>query len=324
MNAYGKLGFILLIAAGLTAISYRFTNKGLKKYYSHKYGRALEIFTNKTNYDVLFIGSSRTHTTVIPRIIDSITGLNSYNAGVDGGTLLDFKMTFDGYLVNHPAPRLLVLTIDPVSFNNVSTVYDPMQYFSFVKNPAVEKIFSSTGYSTFIMKNIPALNYIYMDDYSKNMAFAGLRGKNEIPAGEFDDKGFQSNTTLCIDPVKYKNDSSNIVPVAEQINLFQAIIDTCRSRNIQLVITYAPEYRHQFMNTIKNGETFTSLVYEKVRTNGLMFFRDDSLAMNKDSCLFRDLRHVNTTGAAAYSVILGQRLKNLQYTDSNITGFNLK
>lgn len=301
-----------MIAFVLTAASYTFTAKGLKQFYHHKYDRVKEIFTGNTNYDIVFIGSSRTHTSIIPGIIDSVTGLHSYNAGVEGGNLLDFKMTWDGYLVNHPDPKLLVLTIDPGSLNDIPTLYNPMQYFPFVrKNAVIEKVFAATGYRTFIFKYLPAFNYIYMDDYSKNMAIAGLRGKSEIEPGDFEDKGYLSNTYLCVDPVKYKFDSSYIDPVEKQVNRLQAIIDTCRNRNIQLMITYAPEYKYQFLGTIKNAGTFTNLMYEKLNANKLLFYRDDSLAMNTDSCLFRDLRHVNKPGAKTYSIILGQRINNL-------------
>ena len=272
MNTYLKIFFILLIASVLTAVSYKFTSKGLSKYYHHKHERVIEIFTGYTKYDILFIGSSRTHTAIIPKIIDSITGLSSYNAGVDGGIMLDFKMTFDGYLLNHPSPALLVLTIDPASFNRTDTIYDPIQYFPIVgKNDAVKKVFAKMDYSTFILKYIPALSYIYMDDNSKSMALAGLWGKSEILPGEFEDKGYLSNTDNCLDPVKYRKDSSNIAPVLSRINMFQAIIDICKSKNIQLIITYAPEYRYRFEGTIRNFNTFTDLMYEKVNANRLLF-----------------------------------------------------
>jgi|CXWL01.1.fsa_nt_gi hypothetical protein len=313
MNTYLKIALIFLLAFGLTIITYKFTEEGLEKYNNHRHPRLTEIFVNKTGYDILFIGSSRTHTTIVPSVIDSIAAMTSYNAGMEGGGFLDFKMTFDGYLLNHPNPRFLFLTIDPTSFEQSKTVYNPVQYFPFVKrNSSIEKTFSSTGYRTFLIKNLPLFNFVYMDDYSKNNALAGLRGKSEIPDGEFQDKGYLSNSYDCVDPVKYRKDSIVLSPVANCLNMFQAIIDSCRNRNIKLVITYAPEYRYHFQKSIKNFEAFTDLLYGKVNANRLLFYRDDSLSMNTDSCLFRDVRHVNTPGAIAYSKILGQRIKSLK------------
>lgn len=312
MNAYLKIAVIFFVGIFLTAVSYKFTEKGLTKYYNHRYPRLTEIFAKNTHYDILFIGSSRTHTTIIPSIIDSCTGLSSFNAGVEGGGLLDFKMTLDGYLQNHPGPRLLVLTIDPTSFEYSSSLYNPVQYFPFVKkNSSISNALSSTGYRTFLIKHFPFFNFIYMDDYLKNNALAGLRNSTEMADGEFQDKGFLSNTDHCVDLTKYTKDTLTLSPAADRIEMFQAIADTCNKRNIKLVITYAPEYRHQFKRIIKNFSTFTSVLYDKSNENRLLLYRDDSLGMNTDSCLFRDVRHVNTPGAVAYSTIIGQRIKTL-------------
>lgn len=296
---------------GLTVLAYRLTEKGLGKYYIHRNPRLTEIFVNNTGYDILFIGSSRTHTTIIPSIVDSCTGLSSYNAGAEGGGLLDFKMTFDGYLQKHPAPRLLVLTIDPTSFESSKSVYNPVQYLAYVKkNSSIEKTLSASGFRTWLINYFPALNFVYMDDYSKNNAIAGLMGKTEMVDGEFQDKGFLSNSIKCVDMGRYV-DRITLSPEKERIEMFQAIADTCRNRNIKLVITYAPEYKSHFRDLVSNFTVFTEVVYEKVKKNGLLFFRDDSLDMNTDSCLFRDVRHVNTPGAMVYSRIMAQRIKTL-------------
>lgn len=226
--------------------------------------------------------------------------------------MLDYKMTLDGYLINHPPPKLLVLTIDPAAFSHIPTLFDPMQYFLVAKkNEVVAKTLSSTGYKSFILKYIPALSYIYMDDYSKSKALAGLRGQIEITEGEFEDKGYLSNSNKCLDLLRYRGDSSDIRLDTARIKMFQSIVDTCKKKGIALILTYAPEYRGEFAATIRNFKAFTDLMDEKVKTNDLFFYRDDSLEMNKDSCFFRDIRHVNIAGSIEYSKILGQRLKTL-------------
>jgi hypothetical protein len=314
MNTYLKIFFILLIGILLTAFSYKFVRKGMDKYYCHKDKRLTEIFTAKANYDLLFLGSSRTHTTIVPGIIDSITGLTSYNAGVEGGSMLDFKMTLEGYLINHPPPIVIILTIDPGTFTYVSTVFDPMQYLKVSKtNKVVKKTLQSIGYNTFILQYIPMFNYIYMDDYSKSRAIAGLKGQTEIPAGDFEDKGYLSNSNSCLDAVRYRRDTGRINIDSSGINLFQSIIYTCKKRKISLILTYAPEYKNEFSGTITNFEEFIAFMDKKAKENNLLFYRDDTLSMNNDSCFFRDVRHVNKQGSFAYSKILGNRLLGLRH-----------
>ena len=126
--------FTFLLSLG----AYIIIDQGLNKFYIHKEERLNEIFKNDTNHDILFIGSSRTHTTINPKIVDSICNSNSYNAGVEGGNLLEFKMTWDAYLENHPAPRVLVLTLDINSFDLSRKFFNYTQYFSYLNNTQIK------------------------------------------------------------------------------------------------------------------------------------------------------------------------------------------
>src|SRR5687767_14372588 len=105
--------FLLVFLAGLV-VTFAFTwlvSKGHKQYFRHSVAQVEEIYNDKDFYDIVYIGSSRTHTTINPAIVDSITGLRSYNAAVEGGNLYEFKMNFDGYLQSHPQPKMVVLTL---------------------------------------------------------------------------------------------------------------------------------------------------------------------------------------------------------------------
>lgn len=285
-------------------------SKGLEKYYVHKYNRVGEMFRDTTGYDILFVGSSRTHTTVFPRVIDSVTGKTSYNTGVDGGGMFDFKMTLDAYLAVHPAPSMVVMTIDPNSFNGDEVLFDPMQYFPVIKNNRVlDSTFSTLGYKTFVIKYLPWFSFIYLDDYSKNIAIDGFRGKKDLTPGEFENRGYRTNTNNCLDPSLHRKDSNLIKPNPALVKLFQSMLDTCKVRNIPVMLTFAPEYRHEFSGTFKNIEVFNHLIDSISNRNGLTFYRDDNLDFITDSCLFRDIKHVNTEGGIIYSRILGNRLK---------------
>jgi hypothetical protein len=311
MNTYIKIVSIFILGLTLTVISYDIMNKGLKNYYVHKYSRVYEMFADSSKYDILFIGSSRTHTTISPLIIDSITGKSSYNTGVDAGGIFDFKSTLDAFLLVHPNPSLVVVTIDPNSFNGESALFDPMQYFPVVtKNKVLENAIAQSGYKTFIIKYIPWLNFIYLDDYTKNIAVSGLRGKKELDKGEYGYKGYRTNSNACIDPVLNRKDSVELKPNPALIKMFQSIIDTCNRRKIKIMLTFAPEYKHEFSGTFKNIGVFNNLIDSLTKINGLKIYREDNLDLNRDSCLFRDIKHLNTPGSILYSRILAERIKN--------------
>jgi hypothetical protein len=172
---------------------------GYQNYYVHRESRLKEIFVSDTRYDIVFIGSSRTHTSINPEIVDSITGCSSYNAGVEGGNLLEFLMTFKGYLVHHPSPKLLVLTIDANSFSLQRKFFNYLQYFTVLENRVVDSTLSSNGVNTFIPKYLPVMRLVKYDEMTRSQVINGLRGAKELQKNQFDYKGYLSNTDNCTD-----------------------------------------------------------------------------------------------------------------------------
>src|SRR5215204_4792803 len=89
---------------------------GYNRYYSYDYKHINEIVNGRTANDILFIGSSRTVHHINPKLIDSITGMRSYNAGVDGANLVEMSLIFKSYLNSHPPPKILFIDLSISSF----------------------------------------------------------------------------------------------------------------------------------------------------------------------------------------------------------------
>jgi hypothetical protein len=85
MQPYLRIIFVLAISGLVCWLVYIPLSKGMDRYYWHVQEHCAEVFESKAPHDILFIGSSRTHRSIDPRIIDSICGTNSFNAGVEGG-----------------------------------------------------------------------------------------------------------------------------------------------------------------------------------------------------------------------------------------------
>lgn len=316
MNNYLKITLTLLLAAVLLGTFSVFFERGQKKYHIHKYNRIHEIFGGKKAYDILFLGSSRTHTTIYPKIIDSVTKLKSFNAGAEGGNLYEFKLTLDGYLVHHDPPKLVVVTLDAISFDLDRLMFFPMQYFASLDNLAVREAFrNNTNYQYFILKYLPLLRSVYCDDYTKNLALKGLAGQNEISQqGAFEYAGFLSNGYQCVDTQamnrSYKEQYLKIQNKA--VSLLQSIIQTCRRNNLTLIFTYAPEYRYKLQKSFVNFYEFIDMVNKFSKHDSIPFYRDDSLSLCKDPCFFSNYGHVNVYGAFAYSKVLGERILEMK------------
>src|SRR5919197_2165224 len=68
-----------------------------------------------TGADVLVLGSSRARNHVDPAVLREELSSSEFNAGVAGHDFLYAMMLFDLWRRAHPAPRAIVLNVDPVS-----------------------------------------------------------------------------------------------------------------------------------------------------------------------------------------------------------------
>lgn len=309
MNIYYRFLFIFILSfAGIFLCSGIIRNQ-LKKFRTHTTERLTEILYNDTDYDILFIGSSRTHTSINPKIVDSVVNCSSYNAGVEGGNLLEFKMTFDAYLINHPPPKYLVLTLDLYSFNLQRPFFNYTNYLDFLDNKIIDSTLCVNDHNTTLFKILPFAKIAEYDDFSKGNALKALINKeNEIKAGEFQYKGYLSNSIIGI--------IENNIQLPQKVNYaisktslkyLKDIITTCKSNNIFLFFTYAPEYKFKLQNNITNKSQIFNEIKNISNVNKILFFRDDSLSICNDSTLFANVGHLNTLGATKYSKVLADR-----------------
>jgi hypothetical protein len=286
-----------------------FVRTGLHKYNNHSTARLTEILENTTYYDILFIGSSRTHTTINPRIIDSICKVSSYNAGIEGGNLFEFKMTYNAFLQNHPSPKLLILTIDLSSFNLQKKFFNYTQYFPFLNNRVIDSSLSNNGHNTMTQKIVPFLSIVDFDDYSRSNAIKGLTGEGaQIAEGEFQYKGYLSNTNNFISSIKTSRAVSQIAVGEDAINDLRDILEICKKNNTRLIFTYAPEFNFELQKQTSNSKQILAMISRIAKENNIEYMRGDSLGICSDPKLFVNFGHLNTKGAAEYSGILAKDL----------------
>ena len=300
---------IIFIAAGIICtVAVIPINRGIVIFYSNNFDRMVEIFENKTPYDMLFIGSSRTLLNIYPRAIDSICGTNSYNAGITGARMMDYELILKGYLTNHPAPKTLVLIIDLLSFGKKKEIRQHTEYYPFLNNGAICQTLEKYGYHPDLAKMLPFYGFTELDDYNKENVLRILKGKGDtaLPGPTIKYKGFISILGKLkpygISKVRYDIYDESLASLDEVIGL-------CRKSKIKLVFAYAPEYNFENEKLTTNSDTIFSVISQKARANGIPFLRDDSLELCKDKDLFWNQVHLNEKGAIMYSAVMAQELK---------------
>src|SRR5690349_10630276 len=242
MNYFRNYLVISVFSVLILVVLYKFYKKGYESYYSFEHGHLNEIINGEEDYDVLFVGSSRTYYHVHPKVVDSITKLSSYNAGLAGANLFECNLIIQCYLKSHKAPKMIVLDIAKNAFEIKSRpIWNPTHYYYFLDNDLVFKALKPYEH-VYLLKYLPFIRFIEADDNSKQNAFMGYFQHNSVENKEYY-KGyfsFGSDTIALPFKRKYANVSYPMEPSG--VESLKEIIKACKEKNVKLVFTFAPVY----------------------------------------------------------------------------------
>ncbi|MFY7651310.1 MAG: hypothetical protein ACOVQE_01340 [Chitinophagaceae bacterium] len=307
-----KLFLAILFSWLLCSLLYAFFLQNLQKYEVNNTERLTELLTQKTKHDVLFIGSSRVHFHINPKIVDSITNLSTYNAGIQGGIMEDFEMILLAYLENHPAPKILSLTIDLISFDNEKPMFNYPVYFPYAqKNKVIQQYLKKNGYLPWYKELFPFLRMTDYDDNTKGNLLKYWMGRTEINQGDFQYKGYISNTDVTIKQEPFVTNTFQLQVTKTSWNSLERIIELCQQKKITIMLSYAPEYKKAYQNQVKNADNILQQITNLAKQNQIPFFRDDLLELSNNPNYFANTTHLNKEGASVYSQYFGNRLKEL-------------
>lgn len=297
-----KFGFILVIALVISHLLYLFLERGIKKFSAYSYPRLVEIIEGNTNYDMLFLGTSRTQVHINPRITDSILHLNTYNAGKAGASSLEVRMLIEAYLTTHKAPKYLVYNIDHLSILNADKVPNSALYLFFLHNDAIYHGIETTYDRVFLLKHIPFTRIMSLDDYYRNVGIQGNLGQTEIQKGPMYYKGFASNDNSKLKKIKAVQPIEIDHPSLVEMN---KIIAICEAQKIKLIFHYGPIlFEHNVPTSFQRVKEIEQLAVQK----RIPFLTLDTLKTFEQND-FYDMVHLNRSGTEKYSVIFARALK---------------
>jgi hypothetical protein len=311
MKYLPRLIIIIVIVYFLSWIFYAGFENGYKKYYRHQSERMHELFEESEKYDVLFLGSSRVHLHLNPRIFDSITGLRSYNGGMEGANINEFKTVLQAYLLVHPAPLAVILNAEPSSFVLQRNFFRPSDYLACLSNEEIAKSMASSGFPVKLYKIFPQFKFSQFDDYEKINALKGLCGKKEIQDETY--KGYLCNGTDSIINAVPDKEKNEFVIKDSAVEAFRSIVNICRQNKIKLIVTHGPEYMRMNEQRHPNYEAAVGLILSLCKAYKVPYLRHDDIAICHRKKYFRNVGHLNKYGADFYTEYLSRELINSAY-----------
>lgn len=306
MKLFKYIIVVLLIVGSLSTVQFYFINQGLRRQKVDIYGKMNELVVGKENYDVVFIGSSRINLTVNPAIIDSVTGLKSFNFGFDGANIVDFSMHVASYLKGHSKPGLMVLNIDPKMLNVDHEIkIPPSKYIPYIHKKEIYDTLSQYSNWPIVAKYAPFVAGSFYTDGIVNQSLQAYLFPNRKMENYY--KGFSPLTKIWATGDK---SAENLVPVIytdKGLALFKHFLEGINKQGIRFRLIYSPQY--SFSKYVKEHEEYIKKLNSIAFEYGYEVKDYSFMELCHDKNYFFDATHLNLTGANLFSQKLAEDIK---------------
>lgn len=294
---------LLVLAYGL---DWRITSR-----LRHSDARMFDTYNSISNSSLkcntLIMGSSRGQVQYSPAIIDSITGLNSYNISVDG-RCIDAEVTMYNFYLRHcPNPKLIIQNVDWGTLL-MSNGYEREQYLPYLRNDKAlyNEIKDRESY-TWADHYLPLIRYAGYHETIKE----GLGWSNKLVHPGNIEKGYIATDMQWNGDAFQTIDTIDFAVNPEALVIFERYLEKCKDDGIQVILVFAPIY---IGVTEKMGSAADSMFacYQQLADRyryPILNYTYDSLSL--DTLNFYNASHLNRHGAEQFSTKLAHDLKNL-------------
>ncbi len=296
--------FIQIVAVALFSITaasvyYYHVCNALNKTNEGPTGKLNHILHNTTHYDAVFMGSSRVLRNINPLLFDSLTGILSYNAGIDGANFTLIDILTRRFIEQHK-PKYIFINLDPYTMERDSEVFYYPQFYPHIHDVGMNEL-AFIEPSLLLGNRYPFIAISYMDDNLKGEATAtsfSAENNNDVMLNH---RGFEPllnpdyhgstdtfSLTLSCDKNAFKKlDSLCAYCTAQHCKVFFMMAPICRATNEhgQNIEIYYSELRN--IEARYNISEFN--FYDRPGFTKAMFFNQT---------------HINQAGAIVYTRLL--------------------
>lgn len=270
-----------------------------------------DIYESNIECELAIYGSSRAWVHIDPRIIRDSLNYSAYNFGVDGHNFWVQHLRHIEYIKKNKAPKIIVLAVDIFSLDKSPNLYNKSQFLPFMLwNKTIREETESYNGFDFIDFYIPLIRY-FGDRYTllelMNNYLLSVQSSN------YRENGFRAmdqewNEDFSRAKSKMNAYQAKIDPASKR--LFERFINDCKTRGVQLILTYTPEYI-EGQKFISNRSEIVDLFTEYSIKNDLVFldYSTDSICLDKNN--FYNTMHLNSRGSKKFSQKLASDLKLL-------------
>ncbi len=256
-----------------------------------------EVMEGKASADILVSGDSRVNTDCYPPVIDSLTGLKSYAAGVMGHHFTVQRLRYDMYSEFNERPSILIQFVDNWLFYPL-TDFDCKQFLPWMWNPKFLSAFPWEFSFSSVMMFVPWFRYhgCLLSELTWN--------------GKATNRGFFTYD-LNHDFSRLPEEKLPFYKNKKNEEMFHSFLSEVKSEGIKIVLVLAPMYE---------GSSFDQELLDKIRMPFISISEEFGAPLLDyldwplcgDKSLFLDSVHLNLKGARIFSSQLARDLVEME------------
>jgi hypothetical protein len=291
-----------LLAIALTYVIRELLYIGIRKNEGGEFDKLNTAFVEENNYEILIIGSSRAECQFYPPIIDSATGLRSYNIGMTGAVMPFIAASLEAYLENSESPQYVILNLDLHSLGDaIDTVYKFPRYFAYLHN---RKLYEGLAGCDTRFPGFRWISLYSMPYFGTKYLSNSLHGWLNIPT-EYDAEYEQGFAPCKSDPRMQQIDSLQFIPTHAELspvikNAIERINKICIDHKIKLILTVSPLFHLQEKSAVSYDNSKHTLNQYAIENNiPWIDLGQDSLRFRSE--FYGDPAHLNKQGALIFT-----------------------
>lgn len=259
----------------------------------------IDYLIKESREDIIILGSSVVLNSLMPTVVEDSLGMTCFNGGANSQNLVFFRTMLDCVLKRH-TPKMIILGLRPneLAASGLGRYNLLAPYYHSGFDIIDSCMASKNHYEKYLLaSNLYRYNTIWFRILLYHFITPDTRGEKGFIAKSKPLFPVQMTTTKCSDEV-----------TESKLNDFNYIINTCKERNIDLVVYFPPTY------TQYEGQSASvTKIKEICNKNGVPCFydaEDHMFLQHKD--YFFDNIHLSKEGALVYSQTLAHHLNSLQ------------
>ncbi len=268
-----------------------------------------EMLKGGMDNDILIIGNSRGKSHFDTAVIDSLSGLSSFNIGIGGYPINVQLAKYQLYKEHNVKPRIIIQNIDYFTVNTIQDIrrqHESEQFFPLVFDPAMRRILKELGYSVLDL-NVPLYRMFGYQQVIKNGLFEALQLKHYKSRQSY--KGFLPENGPWDGSELERMEPKKVELSNKGKEHLEQFLCQCKKDSVQVILVNSPMYYGAREKLI--GYDDAQRYFEQVANQfGSIYLDYTDSIMCRDSSYFCVSVHLNSQAAKEFSEILFNDFKS--------------